>query len=461
MTDEKGLKLYRIRHFGRKILILSALIVTLSVIIQAQPQESRKFSLKEAQDYAIQHNYDAIKSLLDVESSKKRRRETVADGLPQINSSIAYLNNLELRTILIPNFFQGKFEEKIPVQFGTQHNIDFGVTIEQKIFDFSYIVGLHASKIYQQFADQGYERTKLDVKETVTSAYFLILVTEETERIIRANIVNLEKTLYETRERYKEGFVEETDVDNLQVSLTQLKNSLQSTQKQTDVAYQMLNYQLGLPLGQDIRLADKLEEILRQIDIGETLSAEFNLSQNIDFQLLDTQEKLAELSLKNEKAKYWPSISAFYTYQQSAFRDRFNIFNLDREWFRSQILGVNVRIPIFKSGGQKAKVQQAAIALEQARTAREQASQGILLEDANARNNLSASYENYLNVKSNMELTQKVYEATLTKYEEGLASSLELTQANDRHLLVQSNYIRALSELLNAKNALDRIRNNY
>jgi len=460
MTEHAGFDAKRKGFFRHVIMILCVSCVTLQTL-QAQPQERQKLSLKEAQNYAIQHNYDAIKSQLDVEASKKRRKQTVADGLPQINSSIAYLNNLELRTVLIPNFFEGKFEEKIPVQFGTQNNIDFGITVEQKIFDFSYIVGLHASKVYQRFADQGFEQTKLDVKETVTSAYFLILVSEETERIIKANIVNLEKTLYETKERYKEGFVEETDVDNLQVSLTQLENSLQSTQKQTEVAYKMLNFQLGLPLGQDLMLEDTLEDILREINIGESLSAEFSLSQNIDFQLLETQEKLAELSLKNEKARYWPSISAFYTYQQSAFRDSFDIFSTDKEWFRSQIFGINVRIPIFKSGGQKAKVQQAAIALEQARTSREQASQGILLEDANARNNLSASYENYLNVKSNMELTQKVYQSTLIKYEEGLASSLELTQANDRYLLVQSNYIRALSELLNAKNTLDRLRNTY
>jgi len=461
MTDQKEFKPNRNRSIRRALMILCLVNMALPMADQTQQQESKKFNLKEAQDYAIQHNYDAIKSQLDVEASKKRRKETVADGLPQINSSIAYLNNLELRTVLIPNFFEGKWDEKIPVQFGTQHNVDFGITVEQKIFDFSYIVGLNASKVYQQFADQGFERTKLDVKETVTSTYFLILVFEETERVIRANISNLEKTLYEIQERYKEGFVEETDVDNIQVSLTQLKNSLQSTQKQTEVAYKMLNFQLGLPLGQDLKLVDKLEDVLRQIDIGETLSTAFNLSQNIDFQLLNTQEKLAELSLKNEKAKYWPSMSAFYTYQQSAFRDSFNVFSYNKEWFRSQILGVNVRVPIFKSGGQKARVQQAAIALEQARTAREQASQGILLEDANARNSLSASYENYLNVRSNMELTKKIYEATLTKYEEGLASSLELTQANDRYLLVQSNYIRALSELLNAKNTLDRIRNNY
>jgi len=461
MTDQTGFKSNRKRLRWPFILIVWLLQAVAPVFIDAQQAESKKFSLKEAQDYAVQHNYDAIKSQLDVEASKKRRKQTVADGFPQINSSVAYLNNLELRTVLIPNFFEGKFEEKIPVQFGTQHNIDFGITVEQKIFDFSYLVGLHASKVYQQFADQGFERTKLDVKESVTSAYFLILVTEETERIIRANIANLEKTLYETKERYKEGFVEETDVDNLQVSLTQLENSLQNTLKQTDVAYKMLNFQLGLPLDEDLTLDDKLADILRQIDIGETLAAEFNLSHNIDFQLLETQEKLAELSLKNEKAKYWPSMSAFYTYQQSAFRDSFNIFSTDKEWFRSQVLGVNVRIPIFKSGGQRARVQQAAIALEQARTSKEQASQGILLEDANARNNLSAAYENYLNVKSNMGLTQKVYQATLTKYEEGLASSLELTQANDRYLLVQSNYIRALSELLNAKNTLDRIRSKY
>ena len=429
--------------------------------IHGQDSEIQSFSLKDAQEFAVLHSYDSIKSLLDIEAAKKKLRETLADGFPQIDSSLAYLNNLELATILIPDFIGGDPDKKIPVQFGTQHNANFSITVSQKIFDVSYIVGLNTSKIFTQLADQGYERTQLEVKETVTNTYFLILVSQESETIIKANIENLKKTLYEISESYKEGFVEETDVDVIQISVTALKNSLQNVQKQTDVAFKLLKFQMGLDLEQKIKITENLEDIFRQIDIQEAISAEFDLSKNIDYKLLNTQEKLAEMAHKNAKAKYWPSISAFYSFQQAAQRSSFNFLNFNHDWYRSQILGVNIYIPIFKSGGERARVAQAAIALEKAKTARIQASQGILLEDSRARNDLSAAHENYLNVKDNMELSEKVYNATLTKYREGIASSTDLTQANDRYLLSQSNYIQAISSLLSAKNKLDRIRNTY
>jgi len=429
--------------------------------IHAQKPEPRSFSLRDAQEFAALHSYDSIKSLLDLEAAKKKLKETLADGLPQINSSLGYQNNLELPTVLIPDFIGGDPEKKIAVQFGTQHNANFSITVDQKIFDVSYFVGLNTSKIYRQLAEQDLERTHLDVKEMVTNTYFLILLSKETERIVKANIANLEKTLYEISESYKEGFVEETDVDVIQISVTGLKNTLQNVQKQTDVAYKLLKFQMGLDLDERIEVTENLEDILRRIDIQEAISAEFDLSQNIDYQLLNTQEKLAEMAHKNAKAKYWPSISAFYAYQQAAQRDSFNFLNFDEDWFRSQIFGINIYIPIFKSGGERARVAQAAIALEQARTTKIQASQGILLEDAEARNALSAAHENFLNVKDNMELSEKVYNVTLIKYREGIASSTDLTQANDRYLLSQSNYIQAISTLLNAKNKLDRIRNTY
>jgi outer membrane protein TolC len=60
-----------------------------------------------------------------------------------------------------------------------------------------------------------------------------------------------------------------------------------------------------------------------------------------------------------------------------------------------------------------------------------------------------------------MELAQKVYDKTLIKYQEGLASSTDPTQANDRFLATQSSYIQAMAALLNAKNKLDRLHSDY
>jgi len=428
---------------------------------QVEKKEIKPFSLISSQQYAVQHSYNIRKSKLDVAAAQKKLKEIVASGLPQVSSGISYINNLELATILIPNFFEGKFDEKIPVQFGTQHTANFNITVQQLIFNGSYFVGLKTASIYRRLADQGLEQTQLDVKETVTSTYYLILVSEESEKILKANLENLEKTLYEIREIYKEGFVEETDVDLLQISTTKLKNSLQTISRQKDIAYNLLKFQMGIELKENISLTEKLEDILSRVDVAKLVEADFDLESNLDYKLLVTQEKLSELALKNEKSKYFPTVAAFYTYQRSAMRDSFNFFNFDENWFRAQFFGVNIDIPIFKSGAQKARVQQAAITLDQMRNAREQAAQGILLEASKARVNLKSAYENYLNTKENMALSEKVYNATLTKYREGMASSMDLTQANDKYLQSQSDYIQAMAALLNAKNSLDKISNNY
>lgn len=432
-----------------------------SGFICAQNPGVRELSLQSAQEYAVQNSYDIRRSELDIQAAQKKVKETLLTGFPQVNSNISYLNNLELATVLIPDFIGGNYDEKIPVQFGTQHNANVNFTLNQLVFNGSYIVGLKTSRIFRQLADQNYERTRLNILESVTDTYYLILVAEETEKVLLSNIANLEKTYYEIRERYKEGFVAETDVDLVQISVTTLKNSLQTVVRQREVAYKLLKFQMGLDLSEQIVLTDKLEDILQQIDISEARNAEFDLLQNIDYKLLETQEKLSEMALKNEKARYFPTVSAFYSFQWNAFRDEFTFLNFEERWFRTQVLGLNISIPVFRSGAQRAKVAQASIALEQARTARIQASQGLTVEAASARSALDSAYENYLNTKENMKLAEKVYDVTLIKYNEGVASSLDLTQAHDKYLMAQSDYIQAMSGLLTAKNKLDRLNDNY
>jgi outer membrane protein len=449
------------RALFRLIWGIIMLVPLLPPDLRGAEESPRTYSLKEAREYAVRNNYDARKSELEIAAAKKRIRETVGVGLPQVNSSLGYINNLELATILIPNFFEGKPEEKIPVQFGTQHNASLNLQVQQLVFNGSYFIGLQASRIYSSLAEEGHERTQMDVIETVSQTYYLILVSQESEKIIRGNLENLEKTLYEIRERYKEGFLEETDADVIQISVTALKNSLQNLLKQTETAYELLKFQMGIDLDEDIALTDRLEDIVTAADIDEALAGEFDLEQNIDYRLIQTQEKLAELNLKNEKSKYWPTVAAFYSISFNAFRDKFDYFNLGGNWYRTQTIGVNINWPLFKSGAQKAKVQQAAIALEQAQNTTRQVSEGLLLEEARAKNVLSSALENYRNLRDNMDLAKKVYDKTLVKYQEGLASSTDLTQANDRFLAAEANYIQALAELLNAKNKLDRLRNAY
>jgi outer membrane protein TolC len=427
----------------------------------AQDQPVLRLSLRAAREYALEHSFETRKAGYDVEAARQKVRETVASGFPQISSNISYNNNLILATSLIPNFFDGKPEEKIPVQFGTQHNASANIQLQQLLFNGSYLVGLQTSKVYTDLAEHGLERSALAIQEAVTSTYFTILVAEESERILLSNLENIEKTRGEILELLKEGFVAETDADLIQITVNQLRNAFQTVGRQKEVAFKLFKFQLGLGLDEEVALTDTLEDVLGQADVEETLEVEFDLAASIDFQLAQTQERLAEKALKNEKSRYWPSVSAFFTYQQNAYRDSFSFFSAGQKWFPLSVLGFSVSFPVFKSGGQRARVHQAEAALAQAQNATVQAERGLQLEAERARIRLLSARENFETMRANRELAEKVYGVTLEKYREGVASSMELTQASDKALQAQSSYILALSELLGAKNSLDRINNNY
>lgn len=458
-----SVQLYCQSHFSRiltKLMGLGVMLMVLMIPDAFAAEGPHAFSLVDAQKFAVENNYDTLKSQMNVTATEKKIRETVGAGLPQISTSLSYTNNIELVTMLIPDFFNDP-NDMIEIQFGTQHNATLNLQVQQLVFNGSYFVGLATSRIFKRLATEGLKQTKLDVMETVSQTYYLILVSQESEKIIHRNLQNLEKTLYEIRELYKEGFLEETEADVIQISVTALKNSLQNLQKQTETVYQLLKFQMGIDLSEEIMLTNSLEDIISEQDIKTALSGSFDLEDNVDYRLIQTQEKLAEMNLKNEKAQYWPTVGAYYSLSYMAQRNKFSFLNFDEKWYRSQAVGVNLSIPVFRSGAQKARVQQASIALDQAHQTTLQVSQGLLLEEAQAKNALSSAYENYINVKDNMALSKKIYDKTLIKYQEGLASSTDLTQANDRYLAAQANYIQALSELLDAKNALDRLRNDY
>ena len=238
----------RSNYFRKHFQFLTSLVIGILAAglapgpVFGQDLTVREFSLESAQEFAVTNSYDRKKSQLDIQTAQKQMRETLAIGLPQLESSIGYMNNLKLATVLIPNFFEGKFDEMIAVQFGTQHNTNVNFMVSQLLFNGSYFVGLQAAKIYKQLANQNHERTKLNVIETVTNTYYLILVSTESEKILSGNLSNLEKTLYEVSELYKEGFVAETDADLVQISVTKLKNDLQTINIQKDVALKLLKF---------------------------------------------------------------------------------------------------------------------------------------------------------------------------------------------------------------------------
>lgn len=434
--------------------------------VQALPQETgqestqapRSFSLQEAMEHAVVHNLNAENARLDVESANKRVWEAIASGLPQVSASVNYNNNLSLATTLIPDFL-GDPSDKIEVQFGTKHFATAGMVANQVIFSGSFIVGLQTAKVFKEFTQTSRELTEQQVKESVTQGYYIVLLSEQTLEALRGNLENMQSTLEDTRELYKAGFIEEIEVDQLEVTLADLENAVLSMERQLVASRSLLKYQMGLDLGDEILLTDNLEALLEALNYQALGATVMDVESNLDYQVLRDQEQLAYMDMKLKQTEYMPNLSAFFTMDFTAQRDEFNLFDTEEDWYKASAVGLSLNIPVFSSGLRMAGVAQKRIAWEQAKNTREFAARGLKVEFMQAQYDLANAYEKYNREKKNLQLAQKVVNTTETKYNEGLAGSLELTQVNDQFLQTLSNYTSAMVEVLNAKVTLDKLMN--
>ena len=441
-----------------KIGMIVFLFSCCNLFSKAEGEKKRTFSLEEAQNFAIENNLNIKNAAADVIIARKKIWETTAIGLPQVNGSVNYTDNLSLATVLIPDFFGGNPDEMVEVQFGTQHNASVSISANQLVFSGPYIVGLMAAKVYKQISQQNLEKTEIDIKELVTRNYYLVLLSEETKRTLVKNYHNTEKTYLETRAMFEQGFVEETDVDQLKVTLTTLNNSINSMERQVKLSTNMLKFQMGLDLEVPVSLSDTLYGILEKINLQSLAVNNFNINNNIEFNIIETQVELASLDLKRQKTEYLPNLSVMYMNNWNAMRSEFNFFNTDK-WYRSEMLGFTLNVPVFSSGSKRSKISQKKIELEKVIENQKLVRQSLEMENQQAGFDYNTALEKYMSENENVKLAERILEKTRVKYNNGMASSFELIQANNQYLQTESGLTSAIVELLNAKTRLDKIMN--
>ena len=439
---------------------LVILITVLSLNLGLSQEQTYSFTLDEAIQFALENNYAAINANRDIIDAQKQKWETIAGGLPQINGSVGYQNQLKQPVTLLPaELVGGAAGEFIPVVFSQPQSLTATATLTQQIFDGSYIVGVQATKAFLSYSANNKEKTELDVRKQVVEAYGNVLLAEESVKILEKNKANLEKNLYETTKLYENGLGDEESVDQLQITLSSVENQLQNALRLKEITLQMLNVSLGLDLNAPTQLQEKLEDLtVSKMDLS-ILSTAFNISDNVDYKLAENLNEQRYYEWKLSRSRALPTLNAFVNYGSSSYSESFDFFSGDPEWFDSSILGFDLNIPIFSSLKRSASTQRAKIALEKAKTQLTEAEQQIRLQLENAKNDYTLAINNYETAKQNLLLSERIENKNQIKYKEGLATSFELRQAQTQLYTTQQEFLQSMVEVINKKTDLEIILN--
>lgn len=446
------------KSFYKSLIVLSLLLIQFKV--KAQDSEKTSFSLMEAQSFAVEHHLQMKNAQLEYEESKKKVQETTAIGLPQVNAAADYRYNIELPYSIIdaqafdPDAPAG---ETIALQFGTDNNASASLTATQLIFDGTFFVGLQAAKTYKELMDINIDKTEIMIKDQVARSYYNTLIAEENQSVFEENVGKLKEQKEELQQLYNQGFIEEIEVDQLDLILSDAEKRLKTIERQIDIMHQLLNFQMGRPIESPLTLSEDLATIYANYDESALLNSDLELESHVDYQLISTQEELSLLQIKSDRVSRLPTLGAVYNLAQNSFVNPLN----ENVWFRSSFIGITATMPIFTSTMNSSKVQQSKIQLMKLQNEKQLLENNLRIEVSVARTSYIDALEEFRVEQKNLSTSKKIFDITRTKQSNGLASSMDVTIANNQYLETQGKYINALYRILEAKATLDKALNKY
>ena len=423
--------------------------------LNAQDAGNGSFSLQQALEYAMKNSPSQLNSELDLKNAEYRKKEITGSGLPQITGSIDIKDYINIPTSLLPaQIFGGPAGSFIPVKFGTKYNSTAGINASQLLFSSDYIFALKASEEFLNLSRISVNRSRNELIAQVSRAYYAVLIANDRMKLLDANIIRLKKTLDDMKSMNQQGFVEQIDVERIEVNYNLLVNEREKVARLVDLSKSALKFQMGYKISDPIELTDNLSAITESPE--EISLSKIDISKRPDFQLLNTQQTMLDLDVKRQRWTYLPTLAAYFAHQYNAQRQTFNFLQFDsndpnKAWFKVTLVGATMNLTIFNGFQRSNRYQQAKIAS----TKNQNTIKNLTLAAEMEANSAVIMYSNALtslnSQKKNMELAQHVVDVVQKKFQAGVSSNSEILNAEVALKEAQTNYYNALYDMIVSK----------
>ena len=399
-------------------------------------------SLAEAQDYAVETNRSLRNASLAVQKAYAQRWQTIASMLPSADLSWGYTSMMGYKM----NF--GGMPIEMP------DNGTLGVTAAVGI-NGQAIVGALLNNVAIDMQKLNLQQSEDNLRANIKTSYASVLVLENVVTLLKNSLANIEQMAEMTQRSVEVGAAEQTTADLIKVRVNTLKNNINANLRSTQLAMNALKVLLDVPAETELVLTSTLEDFLSAEAVLALLGNDFILEKNLNYQLLEKNVELAKKNVHMSGWAYGPTVALAYQYSKKDYFGEKEGFNMTPP----NAVSLNISMPLWSSGKRAAGVVEKKIALEEARNTFAETANNLGIQNEQLRYNLQNGYETYMNEKDNMEVTQRVFESTTNKFNQGTASNLDLVNASNDLITAQSSYVQAVLTLVNAQVELEKFLN--
>ena len=445
----------------KKLLVITLLGLMFGMNMQAEDHvlaatkssEARKdvpavleLSLQDAQNYATAQNRSLKNASLAVQEAYAQRWQTIAAMLPQVDGSYSYSNYLGYSATM--STAMGEFNINMPNQGALGLTASVGINGQG-------VVGALLNNIAIDMKKISLEKSESELRGSVMSSYVSVLALQSISNLLDSSLLNIQQLEAITQNAVNAGAAEQTSADQIRVRVNTLKNNINVQKRLIELATNSLKVLLDVPVETELVLTENLDAILSPERVLNLLGENFNIENNLNYQLLQKQTELAKRNVAMAGWAYGPTVSLAYNYTNQQYYGEGGM-----RMTPPNVVQVSVRMPLWSSGKRAAGVIEKKIAYEEAKNTLSETTDNLAIQYSQLCFNLTNAYETYINEKENIDVTQRVFASTTNKYQWGAASNMELTNASNDLISAQSTYVQAILSLVNAQVELEKFLNN-
>lgn len=437
--------------------------------------QSEKMSLADATKYALENSNSVKVSLLNVKDTELAITQGKAQALPQITASSSYNFFLLTPKSVFPDFISpavygvlntegikdgngNLIQTRQPgpgaeLSFVQKNQFSIGGQVSQLLYSAAYKVGLKAIDITRQLALDQLSSKNADIRNQVVDAYLPALIITEGAKTLDKNIKNLESSLKDAKATYKAGFIEQLDVDRLELSLGNLKTDRENLDRQKEQVLNALKLTIGYPIEKNLEPTDDINSLMPYATDAE-LSGVIDYKSRAEYNVLATQEKLATLQIDLNRAAYKPTVAGFVSFTENLNSNNYftqTVYNQPQS-----VLGLTANVTLWDGYATKSKIERASLALKQLQYGKSDLERAITLQVINSRVAYTNAQRKLDNQQKSLTLAERIYDTTQKKYKNGIGSSLEVATAERDLYAAQQNVRQAQSDIISAYKSIQK-----
>ena len=393
---------------------------------------------------------DAIKKVLNAnptisvyelqkEKADKNYKIAKAYRLPTITGSATGQRNISLATTPLPGEIFGQPGEVINAQLGQEYNFNAGIYLSKNLFDWQLRMNTKLAKNNIEIANLDSEAFKQKLKEQAAIYYYSALIAKDALKINEEDLKIADSIQSFTMQKFEAGLLDKISVNQASINYYAIKETIATSEQLLNTYINQLQILLGLDVNEGILLTETIEKFdVKLIDIA-------SLNESMDVQLASQQQEQSLLSLKTQKAVYYPKLTLNSYLGKQQFRDNFGLTFNDGDWSNYRYVSLNLSVPIFTGFTNKNKIKAAKVDYEIATKNYEIEKQNSSQNDMLLFKNYNASLEGLQSSFETYQLNKENTKLTLQKYNEGLIGLDIYFKSFEDYLKAQNNYLNTLS----------------